>query len=116
MAECFTILLVSLSMRTVPRLFVVLLLVVRCYPPASRSERAVLPLDQTDELVVITINSPDTYYENADGAYAGLEFDLASEFARDLGMKIRFKIVPKLEDALVALEKHHGHIWRRFQS
>src|SRR3569623_319257 len=91
------------SMHSLPRLFIVVIacgsLLSACEPP----ERTVLPLDQTDELVVITINSPDTYYENADGAYAGLEYDLASEFARDLGIKVRFKIVPKLEDALVAL-------------
>ena len=72
-------------------------------------EKPVSPFDKTDELVVITVNSPDTYYENAEGGYAGLEFDLASEFARDLGMKVRFKMVPKLDDALLSLEKHQGH-------
>jgi membrane-bound lytic murein transglycosylase F len=96
-------------MRAIPHLFLVVIacgsLLSACEPP----ERAVLPLDQTDELIVITINSPDTYYENADGAHAGLEHDLASEFARDLDLKVRFKIVPKLEDALVALEKRQGH-------
>ena len=76
-------------MRSLPRLFIVIAcgsLLSACEPP----ERAVLPLDQTDELVVITINSPDTYYENADGAYAGLEYDLASEFARErFGLDVR---------------------------
>ena len=72
-------------------------------------EKPVLPFDKTDELVVITVNSPDTYYENAEGGYAGLEFDLASEFARELGMKVRFKIVPKPDDALLSLEKNLGH-------
>src|SRR5512134_2777636 len=72
-------------------------------------EKPVLPLGQTDELIVLTINSPDTYYENAEGNYAGLEFDLASEFARDLGLKARFKLVPKLDQTILALEKQRAH-------
>ncbi|MDN5836166.1 MAG: membrane-bound lytic murein transglycosylase MltF [Nitrosospira sp.] len=73
------------------------------------SERPAPSFDKTDELVVITVNSPDTYYENAEGGYAGLEFDLASEFARELGMKVRFKVVPRLDQALLSLEKQ-GHL------
>ncbi len=72
-------------------------------------EKPDLPFDKLDELVVITVNSPDTYYENSEGRYAGLEFDLASEFARDLGLNVRFKIVPKMDQALLSLEKHQGH-------
>ncbi|SEL63892.1 membrane-bound lytic murein transglycosylase MltF [Nitrosovibrio tenuis] len=96
-------------MRPFPRLFIVVIACGSLLSACETPERPVLPLDQTDELVVITVNSPDTYYENADGAYAGLEFDLASELARDLGIKVRFKLVPKLEDALLALEKRQGH-------
>jgi membrane-bound lytic murein transglycosylase F len=66
-------------------------------------------LDKTDELVVITINSPDTYYENSDGSYAGLEFDLVSEFSKELGVEVKFKMVPKLSQALLALENLQGH-------
>ena len=72
-------------------------------------EKPVLPLGQTDELIVLTVNSPDTYYENAEGSYAGLEFDLASEFARELGVKARFKLVPKLDQTILALEKQRAH-------
>ena len=72
-------------------------------------EKPVLPLGQTDELIVLTVNSPDTYYENAEGTYAGLEFDLVSEFARSLGLKARFKLVPKLDQTILALEKQRAH-------
>ena len=72
-------------------------------------EKPVLPLGQTDELIVLTVNSPDTYYENAEGNYAGLEFDLASEFARELGVKATFKLVPKLDQTILALEKQRAH-------
>jgi membrane-bound lytic murein transglycosylase F len=73
-------------------------------------QRPVPPLGETDELVVITVNSPDTYYENSDGGLAGLEFDLASEFARHLGKKVRFKIIPRLDHAFDLLEEKQAHL------
>ena len=100
------------SMWTYPRISLQLVIPIACcfmLAACDSSEKPVPPFDKTDELVVITVNSPDTYYENAEGGYAGLEFDLASEFARDLGMKIRFRIVPRMDDALLSLEKHQGY-------
>jgi membrane-bound lytic murein transglycosylase F len=73
-------------------------------------EKPLSPLGQTDELIVLTVNSPDTYYENAEGNNVGLEFDLVSEFARDLGLKARFKFVPKLDETILALEKQRAHL------
>ena len=97
-------------MRTFPLLFFIIaighgILLAGCEP----FQRPVLPFDETDELVVITVNSPDTYYENSDGGLAGLEFDLASEFARHLGKKVRFKIIPRLDQAFGLLEEQQGH-------
>lgn len=96
-------------MRTQPHLLIALiggLMLAGC----DAFERSVTPFSEADELVVLTVNSPDTYYENADGVLVGLEHDLASEFARDLGMKVRFKVVPRLDQALLALEKQKGHL------
>lgn len=73
-------------------------------------EKPVLPLGQTDELIVLTVNSPDTHYENAEGNYAGLEFDLVSEFASGLGLKARFKLIPKLDESILPLEKQRAHL------
>ncbi len=97
-------------MRILPRLFIVAFGGVLLLAACDSFEKSVLPFGKTDELVVLTVNSPHTYYENAEGAYAGLEYDLASEFARDLGIKVRFKIVPRLDQALSSLEKHKGHL------
>ena len=72
-------------------------------------DKSAPPFDETNELVVITVNSPDTFYENAEGGYAGLEFDLASEFSRELGMKVRFVVAPQLSQVQAALEKQRGH-------
>ncbi|WP_256598251.1 membrane-bound lytic murein transglycosylase MltF [Nitrosospira sp. Nsp11] len=96
-------------MHVLPRLLFVVFGCGLIFAACDSFEKSVSPFDKTDELVVITVNSPDTYYENAEGGHAGLEFDLASEFAHDLGMKVRFKIVPKLDDGLLSLEKHQGH-------
>ncbi|SDA13130.1 membrane-bound lytic murein transglycosylase F [Nitrosospira sp. Nsp18] len=96
-------------MHVLPRLLFVVFGCGLIFAACDSFEKSVSPFDKTDELVVITANSPDTYYENAEGGHAGLEFDLASEFAHDLGMKVRFKIVPKLDDGLLSLEKHQGH-------
>ncbi|SFW36577.1 membrane-bound lytic murein transglycosylase MltF [Nitrosovibrio sp. Nv17] len=70
----------------------------------------VRPFVESDDLVVITVNSPDTYYENADGRIAGLEFDLVSEFARDLGMQVKFRTVPGLDQMLATLQRQGGHL------
>ncbi len=72
-------------------------------------EKPAPPPDKTNELVVITVNSPDTYYENSDGSYAGLEFDLVSEFANELGVEVKFKVMPRLSQALLALENSQGY-------
>ena len=69
-------------MRSVFHLFIVIvfgLVLAACEDSFEKSEKQVLPFDKTDELLVLTVNSPDTYYENAEGGYAGLEFDLASD-------------------------------------
>jgi len=74
------------------------------------SEKSVPLLDKTDELVVITVNSRDTYYKNHDGEYTGLEFDLASEFAAELDKRVRFIVASDMDKALSSLEKHQGHL------
>lgn len=51
-----------------------------------------------DELVVLTRNSPTTYYEGPDGP-TGLEYDLAKRFADYLGVKL--KIVPVKDFAAI---------------
>jgi membrane-bound lytic murein transglycosylase F len=73
-------------------------------------EKSVPSLEKTDELIVITINNHDTYHKNLKGKYVGLEFDLASEFARELEKKVRFIVVEDMEEMLSALERHQGHL------
>jgi membrane-bound lytic murein transglycosylase F len=51
------------------------------------------------ELVVLTRNSPTTYYEGPDGP-TGFEYDLAHAFAARLGVTLRMKTVDRFSDLL----------------
>ena len=76
----------------------------------KRDNKFVPPLNKSDELVVITVNSNSIYNKNYNGKYVGLEFDLASEFSREIGKKLRFIVVPDMDKALTILEKNQGHL------
>ena len=66
--------------------------------------------ETTDELIVIVVDSHDSFYQNSRGEYAGLDFDLVSEFARELGKNIKFIVVSDVEAALLSLENNQGHL------
>jgi membrane-bound lytic murein transglycosylase F len=61
-------------------------------------------------LVVVTVNGPITYYEDAQGNAAGFEFELAKAFAQDIGVEVKFLTVPTVKDIDTVLEKGHAHI------
>ena len=73
-------------------------------------EKPAPPLRQSDELVVITVEGPATYYPDTDGRHAGLEFDLAALFAADIGKSVKFLVVPQLSQVLPALERNQAHL------
>lgn len=52
-----------------------------------------------NELIVITRNSPTTYFEGPDGP-TGLEYDLAKRFAEYLGVELRMVVPPNFSDIL----------------
>ena len=76
----------------------------------KRDNKFVPLLNKSDELVVITVNRNSIYNKNYDGKYVGLEFDLASEFGKELGKRVRFIVVPDMDKALTILEKNQGHL------
>ena len=61
------------------------------------------------ELIVVTRNSPTTYYEGPEGP-VGLEYDLAKAFADHLGVEVRFEIPQKFDDVLAVVEQGKAHI------
>lgn len=67
-----------------------------CAPPPENKLQAV---KQAGELVVLTRNSPTTYYEGPDGP-TGFEYDLARAFAKSLGVSLRMKSIERFSDIL----------------
>src|SRR5512132_3162463 len=50
----------------------------------------IAPIAESGELVVLTVNGPTTYFEDAQGLPSGFEYDLATLFAAELGAKASF--------------------------
>ena len=61
------------------------------------------------ELRVVTRNLPSAYYLGAAGPQ-GPEFDLASRFAAELGVRLFIYSVPNVADAMRELEQRRAHI------
>ncbi|WP_148716442.1 membrane-bound lytic murein transglycosylase MltF [Chitinolyticbacter meiyuanensis] len=77
--------------------------------PAKTSNR-VLPWTESKELVVLVQNSPTTLYVDADGEYAGLEYDLVTRFAEAQGLKLRFVMESDYHAILERLARHQAHL------
>ena len=61
------------------------------------------------QLVVVTRNSPTTYYEDVDGP-AGLEYEMAKMFADELGVELTLLIPETLNDLLNQISDNTAHI------
>jgi membrane-bound lytic murein transglycosylase F len=72
--------------------------------------KPVPPLAQSGELVVLTVNGPATYFEDAQGLPSGFEYDLVSLFARELGVKPAFVLAPNAANLDSALRAGQAHL------
>lgn len=59
------------------------------------------------ELIVLTRNSPTTYYQGPDGP-AGLEYDMAKMFADELGVELTIIVPGSLNELLAGIENGVG--------
>lgn len=91
-------------MRAVLAIVATLLLSTCAQPPTILEQ-----IIQAGELRVVTRNLPSAYYLGASGPQ-GPEFDLASRFAAELGVKLFIYSVPNVGDVLRELESHRAHI------
>ncbi len=66
-----------------------------------------LPDQKHGELVVLTRSSPTTYYQGAQGP-AGMEYDMARDFADYLGLKLKIKVVARDHGLMQALAAGEG--------
>lgn len=91
-----------------PRILILILLsicLLSCGPADSKLER----VRAAGELVVITVNSPTTYYEGSDQD-VGFEHDMAKAFADYLGVKLKVVAVKRFADVLPALQDGRGDL------
>lgn len=77
--------------------------------PQISSQSLVDQIKNHGQLVVITRNSPTTYYEDVDGP-AGLEYEMAKMFANELGVELTLVIPDSLNDLLDKIENNAAHI------
>lgn len=56
----------------------------------EEAPKPVPPIAESGELVVLTVNGPATYFEDAQGLASGFEYDLATLFAREMHVKLRW--------------------------
>jgi membrane-bound lytic murein transglycosylase F len=61
------------------------------------------------QLIVVTRNSPTTYYEDTDGP-AGLEYEMAKMFADELGVELILVVPDSLDDLLKQVANNSVHI------
>jgi membrane-bound lytic murein transglycosylase F len=76
-----------------------------CGKPPSLLEQ----VQSRNELIVITRNSPTTYYEGVDGP-TGFEYELARGFAEFLGVELRIVVPPNFTDILPLVARGDGHL------
>lgn len=93
-------------MRIFFRTILVTLLLPACNPV---EQTLVQQIKDRGELVVVTRNSPTTYYEAADG-FAGMEHDLVQAFARELHVDPVFIIKDTEEEIIDAIETGAAHM------
>jgi membrane-bound lytic murein transglycosylase F len=59
----------------------------------TEAPQPIAPVSQSGELVVLTVNGPITYFEDAQGLPSGFEYDLVALYAKELGVKPAFVVV-----------------------
>lgn len=75
----------------------------------SASDTPAPPPRDARELVIMTVASPVTFYQDSQGRYAGLEHDLAHLFAQELKLRPSFVLAQEAAQVLPALAKGKGH-------
>jgi membrane-bound lytic murein transglycosylase F len=80
-----------------------------CGEYSSQAQR-VLPWAESKELTVLVQNGPTTLYVDAEGRYAGLEYDLVTRFAELNDLKVRFIMVATYAEVVQRLKQHEAHL------
>jgi membrane-bound lytic murein transglycosylase F len=70
----------------------------------------IAPVAEAGELVVLTVNGPATYFEDAQGLPSGFEYDLANLFAKELKVRASFLVIDNPARIDKLLRQGQAHI------
>ncbi len=84
------------------------LVLLQCQP--KRQVRNWKTITEQKTLIVLTLNSETTFFENRDGKQAGFEYELVKAFARYHGLKIKFVVKPTPAELFQALKNEEGDL------
>ncbi|HXN15679.1 MAG TPA: membrane-bound lytic murein transglycosylase MltF [Usitatibacter sp.] len=76
----------------------------------EEAPKPIAPVAESRELVILTVNGPATYFEDAQGLPSGFEYDLASLFAKELGVKPHFLVADSPAKVKLALHRGEAHL------
>jgi len=76
----------------------------------SETDPVMNDIRNNNKLIVLTLNSPTTYYHGADDVPAGYEYDLTKALAESLNVKVEYKVVDNIEALMTAINNDEGHI------
>ena len=65
---------------------------------------------ESGELRFVTVESPLTYFKGSDGTAEGLEYELASMFARHLGLELNLIVVGNRHDVVSLINNNKAHV------
>ncbi|GLR14601.1 membrane-bound lytic murein transglycosylase F [Chitinimonas prasina] len=86
-------------------------LLVGCTPaPVETEIKPVAPLSETGEMVVLIRNGATSFYVDAEGKYAGLDYDLVTGLAGELGVKVKFVVSPRVAEMPMRVAAHEAHL------
>jgi membrane-bound lytic murein transglycosylase F len=76
----------------------------------GEAPKAIPAVEESGELVVLTVNGPNTYFEDAQGLPSGFEYDLVTLFAREIGAHPHFVLVDNPAQIEELLRRGEAHL------
>lgn len=76
----------------------------------SESDPIINDIRRQGKLIVLTLNTPTTYYLDVDDTPAGYEHDLSTALADSLNVDTEYKVFESLDGLMTAINNNEGHI------
>ena len=92
-----------------------MLLTMGCQKSSDDTKTVIEPTSKANKrnvITFVTLNSPNTYYVDGNREFAGLEYDLAKLFVKDLGNDTQLKLIVanNINQVIATITKHKADI------